>query len=105
MSKKLVVTRHKGLVLYLKQIGLIDEETETISHADISDVKGKHVFGILPYWLASHADMVTEIQLRIPKHKMGQDLTVEEVKMFAKTPRTYIVREVKNNYITGEENG
>ncbi len=95
--KKLVVTRHKALFDYLLEQGLIESDTESISHASIEDVRNKHVFGVLPYWLSSKADKYTEIQLRIPFDKRGKELTLEEIRFYALKDKTYKVMEIKEN--------
>jgi len=92
--EKLVVTRYKSLVIYLKKIGLIDDNTKIISHAKIEDVQNKHIIGVLPYWLSCHTGKFTEIQLRIPSEKRGHELTVEEIEFYSLTPKTYEIREV-----------
>ena len=73
--EKLVVTRHRDLVQYLIEKGLIDKHTKVISHAKESDVVGKHVIGVLPLWLSCHAGKITEIQITssdIKLHPPGQ---------------------------------
>lgn len=95
--EKIVVTRYKGLVDYLLELKLIDEETKVVAHAQVDDVKGKHVLGVLPLWLSCHAGKITEIQLRLPNEKRGKELSLEEVRFFALSPRTYIVKEISFN--------
>ena len=92
--EKLVVTRYKSLVVYLKKIELINDNTKIISHAKIEDVLNKHIIGVLPYWLSCHTGKFTEIQLRIPSEKRGQELTVEEIEFYSLDPHTYEIREV-----------
>lgn len=92
--EKLVVTRYKSLVAYLKKIELIDDSTKIITHAKIEDVQNKHVIGVLPYWLSCHTGKFTEIQLRIPSEKRGHELTIEEIEFYSLTPKTYEIREV-----------
>ena len=92
--EKLVVTRYKSLVEYLKQLKLIDDKTKVLSHAKIDDVRNKHVLGVLPYWLSAHTGKFTEIQLRIPQEKRGKELTLEEIEFYSLKPKTYEVREV-----------
>jgi len=92
--EKLVVTRYKSLVEYLKQLKLIDDKTKILSHAKIDDVLNKHVLGVLPYWLACHTGKFTEIQLRIPQEKRGKELTLEEIEFYSLKPKTYEIREV-----------
>ena len=90
-----VVTKHKNLVEYLKHIKLIDDSTPIINHAYTSDVKGKHVIGVWPLWLASKSERITEIQMHAPPEKFGKELTLDEVMMYASEPRTYEVRAIK----------
>lgn len=91
---KLVITRHKALYDYLVKYSFINKGTPVISHANEKDVIGKHVYGVLPFWLASKAVKYTEIQLRIPHDKKGKELTLEEVEFYAIKPRTYKVVEL-----------
>ena len=90
--QKLVVTRHMALLKYLVKAGLVEEGTPHVTRANIADVKGKHVFGVLPYWLACHAEKVTDIQLSLSPAQRAQELTLEEVEFHASKPQTYIVR-------------
>jgi hypothetical protein len=92
--EKLVVTRYKTLVEYLKKKKLIDDNTKILSHAKVEDVMNKHVIGVLPYWLSCHTGKFTEIQLRIPQEKRGQELTLEEIEFYALPHKTYQIREV-----------
>jgi hypothetical protein len=94
--EKLVVTRHRALYTYLVRHNFVDMDTPCMSHADIPDVRDRHVFGVLPYWLASKCGMYTEIQMRIPLEKRGKELTNEDVEFLAIRPRTYKVMEIKD---------
>jgi len=94
--QKLVVTRHKALYDYLITHEYIEKDTPCLSHADVADVRDKHVFGVLPYWLASKCGKYTEIQMRVPLSKRGKELTIEDVEFLAIKPRTYKVIEVKD---------
>jgi len=92
--EKLVVTRYKSLVDYLKKLKLIDNNTKILTRAKIDDVRNKHVLGVLPYWLSAHAGKFTEVQLRIPQEKRGKELTLEEIEFYSLEPKTYEIREV-----------
>lgn len=92
--EKIVVTRHKVLVQYLMMKKMIDNSTKVITHANPDEIKGKHVIGILPYWLACHAEQYTQISLRLPPEKRDQELTVEDIDFYIKKPETYVVRRV-----------
>ena len=93
--EKIVVTRYKGLVDYLMELKLIQEDTKIIPHASPEDIEGKHVLGVLPLWLSCHAGKITEIQLRLPPEKRGKELSLDEVRFYALAPRSYVVKEVE----------
>ena len=87
----IVVTRHKGLLAYLKTIGLADEDTQVIEHATPDQLRGQTVVGVLPLHLASAADYVIEIPMNIPAELRGVELTEEQVAQYAGDARTYKV--------------
>jgi len=91
--EKLVVTRYVSLVEYLKEIGLIDNSTKVITRAEIKDVEGKHVLGVLPYWLSCHTGKYTEVQIRVPSERKGKELSLEEIQFYSLEPKTYIIKE------------
>ncbi len=88
---KLVVTKFKALVQYLVDQKLIEEGTPHLTHAKPEDLKGKHVFGVIPYWLACHAEQITEVRLTVPLDRRGKELSYEEVEFYAVRPATYKV--------------
>ena len=94
---EIVVTRHPALVDYLVEEGVIPEGTPVIAHAATEDVRGKDVIGVLPLSLASLANTVTEVKLDIPAEKRGQELSLEEVRAYARGIVTYevTVKEVR----------
>jgi len=91
----LVVTRHPGLVEFLLEEGLIDEQTKVIPHASPSDVEGKNVMGVLPHSLSCLCESITEIPLNLPPELRGKELTCEQVREFGGKPVTYQVRVIK----------
>lgn len=93
--EKLVVTRHKALYEWLLKNNHIKKDTKQIAKASTDDVKDKHVYGILPNWLACKAGLFTEVQLRLPEEARGRELSVEEVDFYVIKPRTYKITEVK----------
>lgn len=94
--KKIIITRHIAMLKYLINKGLVDPNTEHKPFANKDDVKGKHVYGILPNRIAAYADRYTEVQLRLPNDMRGKELTVEDIEFYALEPKTYIIREVDN---------
>ena len=93
-TEKLVVTRYQSLVDYLIKLELIDKKTKVLSHARIEDVQGRHVLGVLPYWLACHTAKFTEIKLRVPQEKRGKKLSIEEIEFYSLKPKSYIITQV-----------
>lgn len=85
-----VITRHQGLIDYLKQEGIIDESVPVLFSASESDVSGKNVLGVLPLSLAAHANTVTEIPLNLHKYPelRGKELDADTVRRIAGTPVT-----------------
>jgi hypothetical protein len=94
--EKIVVTRHVALLQYLIDNKYVEPDVKHISHAIVDDIRGKHVYGILPNWLACHAGKLTELQLRLPIEKRGVELTLKEIGFYIVTPKTYIIKEVEN---------
>lgn len=78
-----VVTRHPALVEYLTELGVVPAGTEVVTHATAEQVRGRHVFGVLPLHLAAEAASVTEVTLRVPAELRGVELTLEQVRQFA----------------------
>jgi len=93
--EKIVVTRHKNLIEYLKQLNLIDDNTKVYSYATKEDISGKHVIGKLPYFMSCFAGKYTEIQLRTPEEKKGKELSLEELEFYAIGYKTYKIEEVE----------
>ena len=94
MKVDLVVTRHPGLVEYLRELGLATENTVVVSHATPENVAGKHVCGVLPHNLSCLTASFTEIPLNLPAELRGQELTVEQVRQYAGEPETYRVTKI-----------
>lgn len=78
-----VVTRHPALVEYLTELGVVPAGTEVVTHATAEQVRGRHVFGVLPLHLAAEAASVTEVTLHVPAELRGVELTLEQVRQFA----------------------
>ena len=90
----LIVTRHPGLAEYLKELGLISESCEVISHASPEAVTGRHVCGVLPHSLSCLCTSFTEVPLSLPPELRGTELTVDQVRQYASAPVTYRVTKV-----------
>lgn len=90
--KKIVITRHKSLIDYLAEIGLIHANNyELYTHASPEVVTGKEVIGVLPHSLSCLCKTFTEVPLMLPAEKRGQELTLNDLRKFAGKPVTYTV--------------
>lgn len=81
--RPVVVTRHPALVEYLTELGVVPAGVEVVTHATVEHVRGRHVFGVLPLWLAAEAASVTEVPLHVPAELRGVELTLAQVRRFA----------------------
>lgn len=89
----LVITRHSGLVKYLRCNKIIDSDAEIVSHATADMITGKHVIGVLPHSLSCLCASFTEIPMsHIPKELRGEELDFDTVCYYAKPKQTYFVR-------------
>jgi len=89
------VTRHVGIVNLFRESGMIKKYCPIIQHADVSDVAGKHVGGVLPVTLACHCDSYTAIEIRYPAHLRGKDLTEYEVRKYLRGFTRFLVEVMK----------
>lgn len=89
----MIITRHPALVEYLVKHGIVPEGTPVLTHATPEEVKGKHVFGVLPLQLAALTERITEVPLALTPEHRGRELTLDEMEEVAGEPRTYVVRE------------
>lgn len=91
IKNAVVVTRHQGLVEYLKEINLIDGTATIVSHATAETVERKNVVGVLPHSLSCKAISFTEVPLNLPPEMRGVELTVDDMRKYAGEPVTYRV--------------
>ena len=89
---ELIVTRHPGLVEYLREIGLATPETVVISHSSPEEVAGKRVCGVLPHSLSCLCETFTEVPMALPAELRGAELSVEDVRKYSSAPVTYRVK-------------
>lgn len=89
----IIVTRHRGAVLWLAEQGI---PGEVIPHVDSPDqIRGRHVYGILPYHLAAEASLISVIDMPgLRPDQRGVDLEPEKMDDAGAVLRTYQVRVV-----------
>jgi hypothetical protein len=95
MRIEVVVTRHPALVEYLRELGLVEREVMTLTHASSQDVADKHVAGVLPHSLSCLAASFTEVPLRLTPDMRGKELDLETIRRIAEPPVTYRVIKLK----------
>lgn len=94
MGKKIIVTRYPSVAEWLKRKGAVPEDTPVISRARPEDVEDCHVFGVLPVWLASFAERVTEYVVVSSDADLAT-MTVDEIGQYIRRPLTYEVRRIE----------
>jgi len=88
-SRNIIISRHRGLVEWLRNHGV---EGKVIEQATPDDVKDKVVYGVLPLHLACLADRVITIDMpKLPFDKRGVDLSPEEMDNYGATMTAYAV--------------
>lgn len=96
----IVVTRHRALVEYLREQGIIGHDTEVVPHlADPEAVRGRTVIGPVPIHMAAAARSVVHIPLAIPEHLRGVELTLSQVREMAGPPVEYQIRPTAVGYL------
>lgn len=90
----LVVTRHKALVEYLRELGLVEEGVEVIEHATPEAVTGRNVCGVLPHSLSCLTESFTEVPLKLTPELRGKELDLETLRKIAGKPVTYKVTKI-----------
>ena len=94
--RRVIVTRHPALVMYLQEIGLVEPGDDVLTHvSDPSQIRDAVVYGVLPLHLAAEARYVVNVPFRLPPEKRGQELNLDEVREYAGPPEVYEVRRVE----------
>ena len=89
-----VVSRHPAMLDYLIEEGWVQPGTPFVTKAQPNDVRGKHVFGVVPMWLAAETELLTEVVVHTPWEWRGQvnELTVEQIRTYVRDPVTYEIK-------------
>lgn len=92
MKFDLVVTRHTGLIEFLKFQDLLSDTCEIISHvSDPEILVGKNVIGVLPHNLSCLCESFSEISLNLPAELRGKELSFEQVNQYQTGIASYTV--------------
>lgn len=101
-NNNIIVTRHAGLVEFLAARGITGV---VVAHATAEDVKGRDVYGILPFHLAAMCRTVTTVDMNVPADKRGAELSVNEVETYFTGMTTYVVMtKDRFNFIVDDAN-
>jgi len=82
MNERVIVTRHPALVEFLKHLGLADDQTKIINHANPKDIQGKDIYGVLPHKLSALCNTYTEVTINVPQELRGQELDLEQIRQY-----------------------
>lgn len=94
MADVVIVTRHLGLVEWLRLRGITGS---VIAQVTERDIRGKVVVGVLPLHLASVADVVITVDMpKLLFEQRGKDLTPEEMDNAGAELKSYKVTAVPN---------
>lgn len=90
MTDSIIVTRHSALIEVLREdFGV---EGKVLAQATVEEVAGKHVYGVLPMFLAAQCEKLTTVTLNTPPELRGVELSVDQVRQYMGPLVTYIVR-------------
>ena len=84
----IIVTRHKGLVEWLRRREITGEVYEEIKDPEV--IRGKDVYGALPQFLACQARTLTAVDIKVPLDKRSNDHTPEEMDKYGAKLSTYM---------------
>lgn len=104
-SRKIIVTRHAGLVAWLKREGVTGRVvTHVMSDGAVladgqcheSDLDGAMVYGLLPMRLAARTAKYFEVDFVIPADRRGGEFTPEEMDDWGAKLSEYSVKKVSH---------
>lgn len=95
-DRVLIVTRHMGLVEFLRRQGIMGEIITRVD--DPEQLRGRDVFGPpLPLALAAHARTLTIAEMDLPVGIRPPDLSADEMVQHGARLVTFVIREVSRD--------
>lgn len=96
MSENAIVTKNDSLIAWLQEKGIKGDIYDYVTPGDIAH---KHVYGIVPYWMAAFAECITEVSMpgldRSGRDRFNRgEITVQEMDAAGAELVTYRVRRV-----------
>lgn len=93
-SEYVIVTRHAGLVEWLKKYGITGEVIPHITNPE-KEILGKVVIGNIPMHLAVMANYIVVVDMPgLKPEQRGKDLTPEEMDAAGAAVTVYTVRDI-----------
>jgi hypothetical protein len=95
-NNNVIISRNQSLIAWLEDKGI---QGHVVEHATAGDVAHRHVYGIVPFWMAAFADTVSEVNMpgldRTERDRFNRGaLTVQEMDAAGAELVTYRVRRV-----------
>jgi len=102
MPDALIVTRNESLIAWLRDKGI---SAPIKDYAKADDVLHKHVYGLVPYWMAAYADVISEVSMphldREDRDRFNRGLlTTQEMDAAGAELVTYRVRKLNSRLIS-----
>ena len=93
--KKIIITRHKGAVDWIKKHYPEFSAFEHLTHANKLDIQGNIIIGTLPVNLAVLSKEYWHLTMNIPVEFRGKELTVEDMEIFGCSIYRYKINIIK----------
>lgn len=95
-ESNVIVTKNQSLIAWLNDKGV---KAPVLEYANPGDVAHRHVYGIVPYWMAAFAECVSEVTMpgldRADRDRFNRGvLSVQEMDAAGAELVTYRVRRV-----------
>ena len=97
--EKIVVVKFPELANLFEEMGLVPPGTKRVIYASEEDVRGKDVFGVVPIYLARHANSITEVPVLAGNQISRVMSDINLIRQYAKPPKRYKVTETAVKYV------
>lgn len=95
--KKIIVSRHKGAVYWIKKHYPKFSKFDHLNHVNEDDIKGNIVIGTLPINLAVLAKEYWHLSMKIPVEMRGKEFTIEDMENFNCKIEKYTIKKMEEN--------
>jgi len=77
-----IVTRHAGAMEWIAKHHLEFGDAEVIAHADVGDLKGRRIIGMLPIHMAAMCKEYWHLEMTVPADRRGTEISCEDMENF-----------------------